>query len=40
MPPVVVVKVNGTILAESSLYDKVEDNVYVSRPTWYPPSLQ
>lgn len=40
MPPVAVAKVNGTIVAESNLYEKVEDNVYVSRPTWYPPSLQ
>ncbi|KAI5848151.1 DUF427 domain protein [Tricharina praecox] len=28
MPPVAVAKVNGTIVAESNLYEKVEDNVY------------
>lgn len=28
MPPTAIAKVNGTIIAESSLYEKVEDNIY------------
>ncbi|KAA8899013.1 hypothetical protein FN846DRAFT_909802 [Sphaerosporella brunnea] len=39
MPPTAIAKVNGTIIAESSLYEKVEDNIYVSSPTWYPASV-
>lgn len=35
MAPTAIAKVNGITIAESDLYEKVEDNIYVSRPNWY-----
>ncbi|KAI5815245.1 hypothetical protein BZA77DRAFT_282545 [Pyronema omphalodes] len=32
MAPTAIAKVNGTVIAESALYEKVEGNIYVSRP--------